>query len=179
MSHLCIFIDTSKNFDNFELFKDKLVFFLETEKKLNPSNLLSIITFNNKYEIIHSNQLFEHFDCSLIKKISVSDQGLALYDTLSSAIKKVMLFNEVMEMKNDVKAVVFTHAKDSESMIVNQASMLLQIAMAKIRKWKFYFASTDMTTALIFKNLNCDESFAYNLDEKSLMSVFEQLKELC
>lgn len=176
MNHLILFIDNSKNFYNFELFLEKLTQFVETEKKSNPTHLITVIVFNSKYDILVSNQPLENFDCSTIQKIQKSNHNLALYDTLAPAISKILLLHDVIEMKNQsVKAVVLTSGRDVDSTIVNQASMMLQIAMAKNKNWKFFFASTDMVTALIFKNLNCDESMAYNLDEKSLTNLFSDL----
>lgn len=178
MKHHILFIDTSKGSDDFALFKKKLSEFVSDLKKTNPTDLLTLVTLGPKYCIQTMNQSLNDFDCSSILKLE-QHCNLCLFDILAPAMKKVISFHNISELKtNEINALIFVRGTLEESVIVTEETLLLQFMYAFQKKWKIFFMSESNELSLLFKKLSCTESFVYKIEENCLNAFFSDLKTL-
>lgn len=163
--HYIFFIDISQGFESV---KNKFTEFLVERKKTEPLSIMSVITLDECYNIIVVNESLNMVDVDVFEKLKNNCDKLTLFDTLAPAIRKILNYHNILELKGyDTRAVIFVKNSNDTSTIVSQSSLLLQFIYAYNKDWKIYFSSSNEKLCLIFNNIGCQ---ILELDElKSLI----------
>lgn len=177
MSDILFIIDNSiSTFLCAELYIKTINMIIETQKRLAPDSLLSLVTFNDKIRYHYIRKRVA--DIEPLTKAKFDSQGMtALYDSVTNILHKVMNFQKNINC-NPPLCIILTDGEDNSSRRIDARLCAIQIEFAKASGYHIVFLGTTEPAVKKGKMIGCQTCILYELTKSSLERVIQSITHI-
>lgn len=164
---------------------------VQTAKKLDSSTLVSVISFNTKYDFCYFMIPANQFPVITSENSRLKPVGTtALYDCLGAILVHLEKFFKKTDRfpREDIDGskpvvdepliIILTDGDDNSSKVLGPRHLFFQISKLRNRHWKFVFFGTTQESINFGKIMAFNTNFLYNYScTTSIISVIEKLLE--
>jgi len=151
---------------------------IEIQKKINPENLLSVVTFSNRIDYLCLNKPVKN----ITSPISVQDLNIqgntALYDSVVAILGNLHKFHDKTKMRTETQVIILTDGLDTCSRFTQPKHLAFQIAKSQALGWKFTFLGTTEDSMNLGRILGCNVCVLYNTIESSFNRIGNVVEDL-